>query len=496
MKRFLFYFALLISCFGLTSTAIAYDNDLWARLIVGNVFFQTGHILKTDFLSYISTHTWWDHEWGASIIFSVFQNIFGHFGFVILHAMLLFATMYFIVKVVKLRNPEKNAYNLFYFFIVLNVMYIAVKSPVRCQMFSFLFFTIFIWLLEKYKITANKKLLYPIPVITLFWANIHGGVVSGIGLLIIYIVGEFLSRRPVMPYIKTFLISFLTMFINPYGIEYVLFLLYANTMKRPMIIEWWSVFHPVIRKSYVLFDIWAVVTIIMSIVSLIKAKFKNIDFTKFILIFATIFMAVTHVKLIPLAVITGSIFLYEDFTALFKNLKIGKYAEIYVYIAVIVTFIFSFDKTIFQPILTWSIYPIKETEFIKINNLKGNLFAAFGQGSFLEYKLYPHNKLYMDGRYEEVFYDSALEDMKKFVLMEPDWDYLLKKYNTDVLLLEKNYPVFSYIEKYTDWVKVYEGPICGVFVKKSELKKNYIQPSDDLEYYRKHLFDTEAYYND
>ena len=113
MKRFLFYFALLISCFGLTSTAIAYDNDLWARLIVGNVFFQTGHILKTDFLSYISTHTWWDHEWGASIIFSVFQNIFGHFGFVILHAMLLFATMYFIVKVVKLRNPDKNAYNLF-----------------------------------------------------------------------------------------------------------------------------------------------------------------------------------------------------------------------------------------------------------------------------------------------------------------------------------------------------------------------------------------------
>ena len=496
MKKFLFYFSLLISCFGLTSTAVSYDNDLWARLIVGNVFFQTGQILKHDFLSYISTHTWWDHEWGASIIFTLFQNIFGHFGFILLHSLLLFAIMYFIVKAVKVRNQDKNVYNLFFFFIILNIIFVAVKSPVRCQMFSFLFFTIFIWLLEKYKVTNSKKLLYPLPVITLFWANIHGGVVSGIGLLILYIIGEFLSRRPVMSYIKTFFISFLTMFINPYGIDYVLFLLYANTMQRPMIIEWWPVFHKVIWKNYLLFDVWAVITVSISLFSVIKSKFKNIDFTKFILIFATLYMAIMHVKLIPLAVITSAVFLYEDFVSVFKNLKIGKFTEGFVYTAVIITFLTSFNKHMFQPVLTWAIYPIKETEFIKINNLKGNLFASFGQGSFLEYKLYPHNKLYMDGRYEEVFYDNALSLMKKFVLMEPDWDYILKKHKTDILMLEKMYPVYSNIEKYTDWVKVYDGPLCGVFVKKSDVKKNYIIPSDDLEYYRKHLFDTEAYYND
>ena len=496
MKKFLFYLSLILAAFGLTSTSICYDNDLWARLIVGNVFFQTGQIFKTDYLSYISTHTWWDHEWGASLIFSLFHNIFGHFGFILLHALLLFFILYFIVKAVKVRNPEKDVYNIFFFFIVLNVIYIAVKAPVRCQMFSFLFFTIFIWLLEKYKITQNKKLLYPIPIITLFWTNIHGGIVSGIGLLVLYVIGEFLKKKPVKEYILTFLISFLTMFINPYGIEYVLFLIYANTMKRPLIIEWWSVFHPALKSKYYMFDVWAVITITISILTLIKSKLKNIDYTKYLLIFLTLYLGIAHVKLIPLAVITSSIFLYEDFCELFKNLKIGGLTEKIVYFLIIITFLTSFNKTMFRPILTWAIYPIKETEFIKINNLKGNLFASFGQGSFLEYKLYPHNKLYIDGRYEEVFYDDALNLMEKFYLMKPDWDYLLKKYDTDILMLEKQYPLYHNIEKILPWVKVYEGPLCGVFVKKSDLKKNYKYPSDDLEYYREHLFDTEAYYYD
>lgn len=45
------------------------DYDFFARLIVGKTYFQTGDILKYDFLSYSKTHPWYDHEWGASLIF-------------------------------------------------------------------------------------------------------------------------------------------------------------------------------------------------------------------------------------------------------------------------------------------------------------------------------------------------------------------------------------------------------------------------------------------
>jgi len=48
-NKILFYFTMFISALGLSSTAVAYDNDLWARLIVGKLFFLNGHILKNDF---------------------------------------------------------------------------------------------------------------------------------------------------------------------------------------------------------------------------------------------------------------------------------------------------------------------------------------------------------------------------------------------------------------------------------------------------------------
>ena len=64
-------FALLLSCLSKD-----YDYDLYARLIVGEHFFSTGWISYKDFLSYTPTHTWYDHEWGASLIFYAFFKLF------------------------------------------------------------------------------------------------------------------------------------------------------------------------------------------------------------------------------------------------------------------------------------------------------------------------------------------------------------------------------------------------------------------------------------
>lgn len=80
------------------------------------------------------------------------------------------------------------------------------------------------------------------PLIMIAWNNLHGGCVSGIGLILLYTIGEFLNKKPVKDYIYSFLLTCMVLPINPWGFNYIKFLIIANTMQRPDIAEWFGLF--------------------------------------------------------------------------------------------------------------------------------------------------------------------------------------------------------------------------------------------------------------
>ena len=86
----------LIIVFAFASNNI--DPDFWARIIQGDAFWQLGHILKSDIFSYIPTHIWYDHEWGASIILSFVLRHFGYCGIFLLRVLLASFIICFIFK--------------------------------------------------------------------------------------------------------------------------------------------------------------------------------------------------------------------------------------------------------------------------------------------------------------------------------------------------------------------------------------------------------------
>ena len=136
-------------------------------------------------------------------------------------------------------------------------------------------------------------------------------------------------------------------------------------------------------------------------------------------------------------------------------------------------------------------YPVKEIEFVKINNIKGKLLINFGLGSYAAYKLYPDNLIYMDGRYEEVYYEGMVPLLKKFYLVLPYWQEVLDKFPPDLMIIENDYPIYGVLKKSNIWSNIYEGKRFGVFVKKENVKKDYKMPSDDKKYYKDTLFDTD-----
>lgn len=522
IKPLAFYVIFFLFILGFNITVDKYDFDLWARLIAGMSVVQSGHVLKHDFLSYTPTHLWFDHEWGSGVIFYLTQHLFSYAGIIILNSLLMFLIFFFITKIVELRGVKTtSAYNfLFYYFAFIAMSYLMVE-PVRCQMFSFLFFTVFLYILELSR-KGHSRPLWAMPVIMLFWNNLHGGCISGIGLILLYIIGEFLNKKPIKQYIAPLVASVLVLPINPWGFQYLIFLFKATTMQRPDVVEWWGLFQKYNIFEYLKVKFFILTLILVELTMAIKkiiSKSFSFDKTKFLILAVTLYLAIQHVKLIPFAVITFACFIYDDFYTLFNSLtrncfnKISKPKDIIIYAIIILFAASNINGNISKPILKWGIYPIKEIEFLKINNIKGNLLINFGLGSYASYKLYPNIKIYMDGRYEEVYYDYEMSLFRKFFLVENGWDEILNKFPPDIIIVEKFYPIFKTLKSgriykpYMNnknimlskdtgiphnhkWKLVFENDYFGIFIKPENAKSNYKLPSNDLNYYKKTLFDT------
>lgn len=501
IKQIIFYIIFFLFVLTLTTMARTYDYDLWARLIAGMGFVQTGHVLKADFLSYAPVHIWYDHEWGSGVIFYLTQHFFGAAGLLILQAILVSLTFFVIAKVVELRGIKTtHAYNfLFYFFAMSSISYL-LREPIRCQFFTFLFFAVFLYVLELAR-KDNNKPLFLIPFLMIVWNNLHGGCVAGLGLIVLYIIGEMLNKKNIKKYIYVLIFSFLALIINPWGIEYLKFLFKANTMERKYVMEWWGLFFPYNIHRYIKFKFLAALFLIIEAVfgiKNIKEKKFNPDWTKVLVLSATLILAIMHVKLIPFFVISASCFLYDDFYKAFnfltKNIfnKIANFKDALVYAIILFFIISNLNAEAFKAHLAWQKYPFRSIEFVKMNHIKGNLLINFSFGSYAQYKLYPNNKVFMDGRYEEVYYDFMMPMMKKFFLANKGWDEVLKKFPPDIIIIEKYYPIYPVLKQQSQWKDVFESGAFSVFVKNKNARKQYKQPPEHIDYYEKTLFDTDV----
>ena len=494
---FIFFITIFALMFIISANVNRFDFDLWARLIAGMGVIDGHQVLKADMLSYTPTHTWWDHEYGSGVVFYFFLKHFGGYSLILLQSVLCFLIFWVTIKIIKLRG-ENNPYNFIFWIFPIIALAENFGSPIRCHMFSFLLFTVFLYVLELVR-RGKTNLIYILPILTVLWNNLHGGVVSGLGLIALFGIGEILENKPFKHYIISGIISFAALIINPWSWEYIKFLLMANLMPRPDVAEWWGIFSRHQIANQIPFKIFLSLAIIMEIFTLIKNyKFtENIkqlwqksDKTKIILLLVTIYLAIAHVKTIPFFVIVFSAYCYEDFVK-FIEIKLPQIAsKVVTSMVILITASALLLKSYILPVGDYT-YPIREVEFIKINKIQGNILVNFGLGSYVSYKLYPQNKIFMDGRYEEVYYDDMIPLLKKFYLVKPGWDEVLKKYPPDIMIIEKDYPIFMVLNRLPDWENVYESEHFILYLHKNKLKNSYLQPSNDLDYYKNTLFDTD-----
>ena len=140
-------------------------------------------------------------------------------------------------------------------------------------------------------------------------------------------------------------------------------------------------------------------------------------------------------------------------------------------------------------------YPVNSVEFIKQNNLKGNIFTNFHTASYVIYKLYPDNYIFMDGRYEETYDNSLINEMGKFFLSE-DYKSFLNKYHFDILIMDKTYPkIIEILKTDSDWFLAYDEKAFCVFLPAKLKQNNFIFPKKSSLDFNREKFETKINWN-
>jgi hypothetical protein len=498
INKVIFYPFLVLLVYILTVIVNHPDFDLWARLAVGSLFFQTGWVLNKDIFAYVPTKELWiDHEWGSGVVFFWITNIFGNTGIFILKGLLLFIIFFLIVRIIKLQIGKGLNVEILYISLLAFSMLPSIANTLRSQLFTFLFFTLWIYVLERVR-KGENRLLWILPITMIIWANMHGGFVAGLGLILIYGIGELLNKRNPLKYFGILIVTVLVTLINPYGIKYWPYIIEATTMPRPLISEWKPIsmsgpIHIIYgAKIHVLtgYFIFILLTFIAAVKSVLN-RYKY-DWVKIIFIIITFCLSIKHQRHDIFFILFVSGLLYTRYIELFTNLKKFiqvKFGEIPALISVwtkdilsymlIIALCINLVPTLPKEILTRPLfYPVGSFEFIKQNNLSGNLATTYGWGSYALWKLYPQCRVLIDGRYEEVYpnriYNIAINFSEH---NDNNWREFLNYFHTDIIVAPKLKYTPQDIHSLENWKIVYEDQISVVLLPKDKIKDYYVYPS-------------------
>lgn len=471
------------------------DFDLWARLGVGSIVFQTGHVARHDIFSYLPTKPMWiDHEWGSGVIFYAFVKLFGEQGLFALKGLLIYAIFATVGKTISVRASNQRPSFLFYAFLGY-ALHPAIASLIRSHMFTYLFFAIWLYALERVR-RGERRIVWVFPCTMLVWVNVHGGFVAGIGLLLLYTVGELCNRKSVLLYLGILSSVLVAMLVNPYGLSLWRAVVEAALLPRPFITEW----RPIslagpkeliggIAVHYLMgFMVLAGLTLAAALRP--RALAQKTDWTKVIVTVVLLWLGVRHQRHAAFFVLAATGLWYEQLVGLLEPLRaildrivpggaaakraIAGWGLGYVLPAALLVAII--PKLSHRVVVDYRRFPVGSFEFIKQNGLSGNLATAFDWGSYAAWKLYPACKVMIDGRYEEVFANDVFDLAMRFSVRQGDWWEALTRFHTDLIVLPKSEYRPSDLALLPDWRPVYEDFLSIVLVPKSMVRRAYTRP--------------------
>jgi len=429
------------------------DPDLGWHLRVGQTIFSDRAIPRFDQFSFtMNGFSWVDHEWLVDAL--LWQSYSKNLWWIVI-------IIFTLVSFVPFFSWLKRACSIYSLTLILLIATALIQVRflgIRPQMLSFfLFWLVFEILFKHYwpasTNSSSKKRLLFLPLIFLFWANLHAGFASGLMLFGLLIFGSYLSwlRQKIKNCrsqkfeITIFFLSLLATLVNPYGIqlykEILSVLFSANTAKY--IAEWQSLF--AFGSLYYIGMILAVI-----LFALVK-NYKKYPFGIFLAAALFLLSFLKSIRMIiPFLVISVPLTLYgielvkkDIFRARAAkpfspketgSIKIAGWAAL-----AIVLIFFIWELTHYHFFLMPEKSALFLQKYLQQQNSARNVLNDYAWGGYLLWKI-PGSKIFIDGRmphWQDKNGISAMEDYVKIFSTDNsvNWQGILKKWQITEIIM-------------------------------------------------------------
>lgn len=424
-------------------------NDFYWHVKTGEFMVTKGYVPTNGIFSWYADDLHWTaHEWLFAVLIYGIEYIAGNFG-VFMYSVLTGTTLMMLIFFNIRKELHRNPLILLVWF-SLAAMSIFMILSARPHMLMFILTTLLMMLLYHFKRNPETKLIWLLPVISLLWANIHGGS-SNLAYalpIILFITSirnfKFLSiEMKSLPAnkLKLFgiliLVSVLMVMVNPNGYRMLLYP-YTNmgdTLMLSFINEWRA---PDAKETTDMLIAFA--PLVIHLVTLtIKNKKIQVEDVLYTLFFA--YMTMRSIRFAYYIYMIQSLVMFKDmeFTILKEHKKkVGILAMMLgVTFAVSTGLTFHPDNLAVKEMDDEIIEKVMEVSPKRVLN-------DYNYGGYLIYHDIP---VFIDGR-ADIYSAYNVKNYLSFTEFKmPDIEKYLQEYQFDSILIRKSNAVYNYLKE-------------------------------------------------
>ncbi len=459
------------------------DGDLGRHLTIGNYILNNQVVPTTDIFS----HTMFGqpltpHEWLAQVLFAFSNLSLGLDGVVLLEGLVI-ATTFVIVFLDTLKRSNT------YLITSMITLWAAAASSLHwiARPHIFTFFFIALWTPIIRKISAgNSKFLWAPPLIMLIWANTHGAFISGFVVLACYLAGWvydhcFSQEKPPTKILKNLLLvgglSIIATLINPAG--WHLWVTSLGYIQNSYLVSHTQEYF---SPNFHLAGTFPFLAFISFSILMLSRNLKKLPISDGLLLAGWTAMGLYSARNIPLyAIIAAPILGYylSDLTNRFpttlriernihnnENQLKGNVIVFGLILAIAFLFHrgFSLDIQRKGNQFDANTFPVEAVTWLEQNPQSGNMFNYFPWGGYLLYRLWPSERVFIDGQTD--FYGEELtRDYASAVSANPLWEDVFRKYQIQWAIIPSGGELSKELDKAAEWKTLYRDDSVIIFGK-------------------------------
>ncbi|SHJ67277.1 hypothetical protein SAMN02745216_02058 [Desulfatibacillum alkenivorans DSM 16219] len=459
------------------------DPDLFGYLAFGRLFFESHGFPYEDVFSYYPVKSpWVYHEWLTGVFFYKLYTGLGAWAIQSLKYALALGFLGLAWKTARLSKADGKAVAA----AAMTGVWVLAQgwSPVRAQAFTYFFFALTLYALERARLHGAVKMLWAAPVLFLFWCNLHGGFPAGLGVLAIYACWFWAGgiKREAAACTAALAGSVLATLANPYGVDYWAYLAKSLFMDRPFIVEWWPLPKTLVHGFYLPASVFTLILFLCAAVMLPKMfKDRNPGAVLLPVLAGLAFLHHRH----GIFFVLGFIALAPGYLSIRKPKKIWGWAA-----AALAAFCLAGNMLLagYQSLYLFSgsplalnapsyeqapanapYYPSGAADYLLACGMQGNVLTDFHWGEYLIWRLHPNFRVGVDGRYETVFPEGIVNE--HFLCFEnprvraKDFFAYLEKYPTDTIITTAQSAAHILLAQNKGWRLMYQDPGSALFVR-------------------------------